>query len=222
VNDLHETESVELVEPAAQEVQVEDEGAETSSPVHDVGETASPNDTAAESMELSPQAALTALQPILTRLEQLEQTVTRLSTDISRLSEQAGLIPHQVRQLGSKVDGITESVSQPRIRDLLGSFLLLYDLIDQMSRTAESDTTSDQNYRVLRDQIAQALEVNGIRPIPEARSFDPAIHKAVETVACSTPDEDGEIVRFYRAGFRTERTVLRYAEVVVKRYQPPD
>lgn len=205
----NESESVELEEPTGQETQVDEEGTEMA---------LSP-DVIAEPEEVPVEVALPALQPILVRLESLEKEVSGLAADMNELIERAELLPRQVRQLGSKVDDITESISQPRIRDLLGSFLLLYDLVDQMGRTADSDEASLQNYQVLRDQIAQALRVNGIYPISDAQRFDPAIHKPVDTIDCETPDEDGEIAQVYRTGFRTDRAILRYAEVVVKRYQ---
>ncbi len=145
--------------------------------------------------------------------------MTQLIKNVEQLSRQVVLIPRQVRQLGAKVDDITESISQPRVRDMLNNFLLLHDLLEQMTLTAESDVESTKNYQVLRDQILQVLRVNGISPIIEDQRFNPAIHQAVETVACETPDEDGEIVRLYRTGFCTELAILRYAEVVVKRYQ---
>jgi molecular chaperone GrpE (heat shock protein) len=115
---------------------------------------------------------------------------------------------------------MTEFISHPRTRDLLGRFLQLHDLVEQMG-LAEPDTARAGNYQVLRDQILQTLELNGISRISDSKRFDPNLHKAVETVSCQNPDEDGEIVRIYRAGFRTDRAVLRYMEVVVKRASNP-
>jgi molecular chaperone GrpE (heat shock protein) len=163
-----------------------------------------------------------AIHPLVERLERTEQALAVLSAQVGRLAERVELVPRQVRQLGSKVDDVTESIAQPRVRDLLNSFLLLYDLVEQMSRMPGLGTAVTRNYRVLGDQIAQVLRVNGIAPIADARRFDPAVHKAVETVPCETSDEDGEIVHVYRTGFRTGQAILRYAEVVVKRYQPSD
>jgi len=99
----------------------------------------------------------------------------------------------QVRQLRERVDNITESITPPRIRDLLHSVLLLYDLVESMAVTAEPGSVYAQNYQVLRDQILQLLRINGISPIPETQRFDPHLHKALETVACTEPEEDGLI-----------------------------
>jgi molecular chaperone GrpE (heat shock protein) len=178
-------------------------------------------DVVTEATEAPVGAAWSTFQPIAARLESLENEVFQLAVNVGRLAERVELIPRQVRQLGSKVDDVATSISHPRIRDLLGGLLLLYDLIDQMARAAESDTASLQNYHVLRDQVTQVLEVNGVYPISDVQCFDPALHKAVETITCDTPEEDGEIAQVCRTGFRTDRTILRYTEVVVKRAQRP-
>ena len=163
------------------------------------------------------------LAAIRAQLNNLEQVVGQLATAVDLLSERTNLIPKQVRQLGSKVDDMTESISQPRLRDLLHSILLLYDLVEQMSRAVDSDVDNGRHYQVLRDQLLQILRVNGITFIPtDGAAFDPALHKAVATLPCETLAEDGQIAQVYRAGFQTERAVLRYAEVVVKRYQVSD
>ena len=206
-----ETSKDEMIQPKEKSIldspSAEGEGRETIS------------DTSTELQELSERAILAALQPILVRLEQLEQTVVQLTATIVQLRERADLLPRQVRQLGNKVDDMTESVSEPRIRDLLGSFLLLYDLVEQMLLNSELDEASVKDYQVLRDQITQALQVNGVFPMTEAQRFDPNIHKAVETTPCLTPEEDGEISRVYRSGFRTDQRILRFTEVIVKSYQ---
>jgi molecular chaperone GrpE (heat shock protein) len=159
-------------------------------------------------------------QLLLARLGELEQSVAGLAAQVSLLAERVDPLPRQIRQVGSKVDDITESIGQPRLRDLLSSLLLLYDLACQMERAAEP--ASAAGYRVLCDQIMQMLAVNGITLIPAEGRFDPALHKVVDHLACASPEEDGQIASVYRAGFRTERAVLRYAEVIVRRYFPQE
>jgi molecular chaperone GrpE len=207
---LSESDAVEQNGSVDQDVQVEVAGG---------SQDEISDEQATERMSEMPEPAI---RPLVERLERTEQAVAGLSAQVGRLAEQVELIPRQVRQLGGKVDDVTESIAQPRVRDLLNSFLLLHDLVEQMGRTPGLETAATRNYRVLRDQIAQVLRVNGITPIADARRFDPAVHKAVETVPCETSDEDGEIVHVYRTGFRTGQAILRYAEVVVKRYQPSD
>lgn len=159
------------------------------------------------------------LQPVLERLNQLDKKVTELALNMQQLIQHANLLPQQVRQLGTRINDITESISQPRIRDLLNSYLMLFDLIEQMIRTSEAGSESQKSYNVMRDQISQVLSLNGIFSIAENKKFDPILHKAIKTVKCETEAEDGEIVEVCRIGFRTERAILRYSEVVVKQYR---
>lgn len=201
-----------------QEEHTKSENPESSLPAQNTEESSASAAVTVDQIEGEPQNPVLDIQPILERIGNLEQGMIQLTKDVEQLSQQVVLIPRQVRQLGTKVDDITESVSQPRVRDLLNNFLLLYDLIEQMALTAESDEESTKDYQVLRDQILQVLRVNGIFPITEDQRFEPEVHKAIETIACETPDEDGKIERVYRTGFRTDRAILRYAEVVVKRY----
>jgi molecular chaperone GrpE len=170
-----------------------------------------------ELKETIPGAASTEPQDIPDRLESLEQTVKGLSDQINGLNRRLELIPQQVRQLGIKVDDITESIAHPRTRDMLNRLVQLYDLVNQMAQE-KMKTGNPGNLQVLEDQIMQILEVNGIYPIDIGERFDPNLHKAVEIVECQTPEEAGEISRLYRMGFRTDRAILRYAEVLVKKY----
>jgi molecular chaperone GrpE len=176
--------------------------------------------TVAAPVNLSEAIAYSELAAMRARLDSLEKIIGQLVTAVEQLSERTNLIPKQVRQLGNKVDDMTESISQPRLRDLLHSVLLLFDLVEQMSR-AVVDEDNGRNYQVLRDQLLQILRVNGITFIPTSGAFDPALHKAVATLPCDTVAEDEQIAQVYRAGFQTEHAILRYAEVVVKHYQAP-
>jgi molecular chaperone GrpE (heat shock protein) len=160
-----------------------------------------------------------ALAQILARLDRVDEAIERLSGDLRSLGDRVEMVPRQVRQLGTKVDDLTESISHPRMRDLLTSLLVLLDLVDQMGSSAEPAAYAT-NCKVLHDQIVQVLRVNGVNPIADTSRFDPFTHRAVATIACATPNEDGEILQVHRTGFRTERAVLRFAEVTVKRYGP--
>ena len=162
------------------------------------------------------------LQPLVERLTHLEQALDRLSAETANLGERTGMIPPQIRQLRERVDNITESISQPRIRDLLNGLLLLYDLAESLANTTEPGSVHVRNYQVLCDQILQILRINGVNPIAEVQRFDPYQHKAIETIPCPSPEEDDLIAHCHRTGFRTDHGVLRYAEVSVKRYQSPN
>lgn len=158
---------------------------------------------------------LSDLQIVLERLGDVQQVLKQLTDQIGLTAERIEPLSRQVRQLGNKVDDLEESISHPRIRDLLNGLLLLHDL------TRLSDPSDPQSYIVLSSQIDQILLNNGVYAIPVGERFDPVLHKAVEVVSCTAPADDGKIVKLYRPGFRTQQTVLRYAEVIVYSYRPP-
>jgi molecular chaperone GrpE len=149
---------------------------------------------------------------------------TLLGERIGALERQVGFIPPQIRQLVTKVDSLTTSVAEPRMKALLLGLVGIYDLIDQLARNATTTETSGtdhgRNYRVLRSQLRVLLETNGLIEIAAEGAFDPLFHCALQSVAVEDPVADNRIVEVIRTGFRTDHAVLRYAEVVVARYSP--
>ena len=158
------------------------------------------------------------LSTIIDKIAKIDVLFDRLNLRMEELTAQVVLLPKQVRQLGAKVDGVVESIAQPRIRDMLGRMLQLHDIVEQMCLGKEHDAQELANYRMIRDQIITSLHIEGISVIPSDGRFDPSVHKAVETKACASPEEDGLITRTYRTGFRTQQAILRYSEVIVKRH----
>ena len=159
------------------------------------------------------------LVAILGRLEKLEEAA-------GTTAKQVGYLPPQVRILGSKVEGLTTSISEPRHRALLLGLLAVYDLVDQLLRASRQATPASEadhlrNYEVLRTQLRQLLEANGLEEIPAQGAFDPEQHRAIERATVSDPDLDNRILEVARPGFRTPQAVLRYAEVRVGRFQAP-
>jgi molecular chaperone GrpE (heat shock protein) len=160
------------------------------------------------------------LQNVIERLDRIEDLVARQEKQITAMSERLRLIPAQLRELGNKVDNVTENINESRLHDMLQSLLMLLDLTGQFAST--SDVEHARNYELLRRQMLETLEIHGIYMIDASGHFDPAWHKIVERVTCESPEEDGQIASVYRPGFRTERAVLRYAEVMVKFYKASD
>jgi molecular chaperone GrpE (heat shock protein) len=153
----------------------------------------------------------------------LMQRLDGLLAAVDAATKQVGLLPQQIRGLGAKVEGLTTSVSDARLRALLLGVLSVYDLADQMYRTAGSNGSTDHrnNYEVLRTQLRQLLASNGLEEIGTANGFDPQMHRSVRAVPCSDPGQSKQILEVVRAGFRTDQAVLRYAEVVVGQYESP-
>ena len=157
----------------------------------------------------------------------MQARLTDIENALDTTAKQVSFLPPQVRSLGNKIDGVAVSLSEPRYRAALLSLLGVYDLVEQMSRalppTSSDQTESDNqnNYEILRTQLRQILETNGFVEIESRGVFNPELHRAVQRVPCSEPEQAGQVLEVVRAGFRTEQAVLRFAEVIVSQYLPP-
>jgi molecular chaperone GrpE (heat shock protein) len=159
-------------------------------------------------------------------LAALHSRLERLETAVEATSKQISLLPAQVRTMGLKLDGVATSIAEPRYRDVLLGLLAVYDLVDQILRGLqgmkgtgdEAHAEHRRNYDVLRLHLLQVLAANGLTEIPASDVFDPTQHRAVQRVPTADRGLDGQVREVVRRGFRTERAVLRYAEVVVYRY----
>jgi molecular chaperone GrpE (heat shock protein) len=146
-----------------------------------------------------------------------------LAERIASLEKQVAFLPPQVRMLAAKVDGLTTAITEPRVRALLMGLLGIYDLVDQVLRTmppqmTDVDRDHLRNYQVLRSQLQVLLDSNGLCEIKADGAFDPLVHRALQSVAVDAPEKADRVMEVVRPGFRTEQSILRYAEVVVGRY----
>ncbi len=150
----------------------------------------------------------------------LAERLERMETGINALLERVSFLPGQLRNLGGRVDAMAASISESRYQALLKDLLGLHDLVDQLIRSvrAAAGTAADdrlKSYEIIRTQIIQILEYNGLTRIPARGPFNPDLHRAVDRVPCPSEEEAGMIVEKVRDGFKTDHQVLRYAEVVV-------
>ncbi|MFQ6009267.1 MAG: nucleotide exchange factor GrpE [Candidatus Zixiibacteriota bacterium] len=143
-------------------------------------------------------------------------------------ANQVSFLPPQVRMLGGKIEGLTTSISEPRYRAVILSLLGVYDLVDQVLRTlppapeSDADAGHRRNYEVMRTQLRQILEANGLSEIPADGDFEPKVHRALQNVPVDNPAQANRVLEVVRPGFRTEQSILRYAEVLVGQYVPPE
>jgi len=156
------------------------------------------------------------------------QQATAVAEAVEGLTKQVSFLPPQIRQLGTKLDGLGSAISEPKYRGLLTGLLGLYDLVDQVLRSQPATDANDpqgdhrRNYEVLRTQIRQLLTANEIEEIPASGAFDPAAHRSVRRMETADPAAANQIVEVVRVGFRSQQAVLRYADVVVATYKPTE
>jgi len=168
--------------------------------------------------------------------EELEETVSRMDERLTRMEEtldttakQVSFLPPQIRMMGGRIEGLSQSIGETKYRSLLLDLLSIHDLTDQFLRSRENGDPGESPSEgkalgIVRTQLGQILEANGLSRIPAEGSFDPGIHRAVERAPCEDPSLAGRIKEVVRPGFRTEQSILRYAEVVVFHHapRPPD
>jgi molecular chaperone GrpE (heat shock protein) len=156
---------------------------------------------------------------VRTQLKALEARLAAVEAAVGELGKQIGFVPQQVRMLAGKLDGLGTSISEPRYRALLLDLVMLHDLVHQMASAHANGQDQvaelERHREVLLRQIRQVLATNGLSEIQANGPFDPAIHRAVHSVPSADPAAAGQVLQVVRPGFRTERSVLRYAEVTV-------
>jgi hypothetical protein len=155
-------------------------------------------------------------QPVAPATDTVLQRLDGVMAAVDAAVKQIGFLPGQIRALGTKVEGLSASISDSRLRSLLLGVVSVYDLADHMFRNVDTAGTDHRNnYEVIRTQLMQLLASNGLEEIPTTDGFDPKMHRAVQAVPCSDPAQVNRVMSVVRAGFRTDQAVLRYAEVVV-------
>jgi molecular chaperone GrpE len=103
------------------------------------------------------------------------------------------------------------------LQPLLDELLLVADYLDMAlaaPATGAEAKALAAGVELTRSKLAQALEQAGVRPIPTAGSFDPALHEAGE---CRVAPEKapGTILATTRPGYTWQGRILRPARVVV-------
>lgn len=165
---------------------------------------------------------------ILDLLALAQDRLANLEVVMDTTAKQVGFLPPQVRMLGGKVDGLINSISEPKYRATLLSLLGVHDLVDQVLRTlpetenGETDLDHRRNYQVLRTQLRQILDANGLSEIAADGAFNPELHRAVQRVPVTNEAKENHVLEVVRPGFRTEQSILRYAEVLVGQYVPDE
>jgi molecular chaperone GrpE len=97
----------------------------------------------------------------------------------------------------------------------------LIEVIDNLERAleaADEDTAVVQGVEMVRDQLYQTLNAEGLEVIETGDRFDPEVHKAVETREHEEHDPK-TILEEKRKGYIYGDKVLRPAEVVVTEEQ---
>ncbi len=156
-----------------------------------------------------PEAELEELDPV----DELDAVRAERDEYLARWQRAQADYQNMRRRELAQADERARRAMQP----LLENMLVVLDYLDM---ALASPTTTDESknlaigVRLTRDQFLHALEQEEVRPIPEAKTFDPGLHEAKSAVARDDV-EPGAILETVRTGYTWRGEVLRYAHVIV-------
>lgn len=141
---------------------------------------------------------------------------------LARITERNTVEQRVFDTLHSELKDYKNDFFYERLKPIVRPLLFLHDSIEQLDCELAARETADEqlkrdvteNIQFLRTQLTEILAICEVTPITETRGrFDPAIHKAVESVQVA-PEEDNTIQRVVRSGWYLNGTLLRPVEVV--------
>ena len=154
-----------------------------------------------------------------------EDRLGRLELTLQDLSKQTNFLPPKLRGLGKKVDELSTSVSDARMRSLLSEIAGLGDLVEGALRAFSADDNekgpsaeAHRYFKAIGTRVEQILDSYDIQVIPADTEFDPTVHNAVDIQVVEEERLDGHIIDVVRRGYRSEHSVLRFSEVIVGRF----
>lgn len=149
----------------------------------------------------------------------LEQRMGALEETLDGVAKQASFLPPKLRGLGKKVDELSSSIGDGRLRELFGELVSLVDLLDAgIAETA--DPAAQRTLAAVSTRLKQCFETRGLVGVDTDGPFDPTRHQAAERRVVNDQAQDGMVVEVFRRGWRDAHSVLRYADVAVGAYEP--
>ncbi|GJM20865.1 MAG: hypothetical protein DHS20C15_07800 [Planctomycetota bacterium] len=170
--------------------------------------------------QLDSDATRTLTEAVSGTVMLLEQRMGSLEETLDSLAKQNSFIPPKLRGLGKKVDELSSSIADGRLRELCGELVSLVDLLD-----AGLAETQDENARrtlsAVSLRLKQSLEARGLSDVDTDGEFDPTRHQSVERRVVHDAAQNGMVVEVFRRGWRDAHSVLRYADVAVGAFEAP-
>jgi molecular chaperone GrpE len=166
--------------------------------------------------EAAPEAEEPKLKP--TYIEELESRLAAKDAELQQIISKYRGASDEFDQARARLrKEVSKDVERGR-RALIVSFLEVLDNLDRALEAA-SERPADpfvQGVSLVRQQFLATLEGLGVKRIEAiGRTFDPALHEAVATVAAPDPAQAGRVVGVVRPGYVIGDEVLRAAQVAV-------
>jgi molecular chaperone GrpE len=108
--------------------------------------------------------------------------------------------------------------------DLLIDFLPTLELLNSAVNSNVSDPNISaylQGFKMISDNIFNALESNGVKRISQINKFDPKIHEAIQMDWDETKKED-DILKVISNGYTLNGKVIIYAKVKINKKNKGD
>lgn len=187
-------------------------GTDESTPLEAKGPT---DDRVAAEMERI-SGAIQPLSGIPGKLDSLLEVVEKLM----RYQESETL---QLRRIGQKVDDMTTSIAESRLRSCLEDLLLVHDLLEKMNESAneEGDESAAQKFSAVLRIVLSIFKKNGVEEIDTTIPFDGELHNAITRNVTDEPELDNTIDTVYRKGFAGKFGILRAADVSIRGFEAP-
>ena len=166
--------------------------------------------------EAKQQQIFGAIDSLATEMSSLNQIIQeRLSYD--RTKEEA------FERLYVELGDLKKNSKFEQIRPIYMDLILLFDRIENisadMSHSMASSPLSDI-LKTLSDELLEILYRREVELVSTTDRFDPSIQKVIDIQSNCIEDENNQVVRVVRRGFRYRSQILRAEEVVIKRYSP--
>lgn len=147
------------------------------------------------------------------KVQELEDKVTELEGQLKRAVADYRNLESRVSQGRSE---LTSFVGAELVRKLLP---VLDHLEQSLAGISEEEKKSGwvKGVELAAKEFNQVLKYEGLDEIVADGLFDPSLHEAVDT----GEGEDNKILKVVRKGFRLNGKVIRPAQVVVGRKNPP-
>jgi molecular chaperone GrpE len=151
--------------------------------------------------------------------------VARLSSEKSELVDQLQRLQAEFNNYRARVEREAAQAKEVAADKLLDEFLTINDNLtlalthakDEQGKTAQGKINGEdllQGLLLIKDQMHQLIEHQGISEIPEDGAFNPHMHEALMIVAKDGVTR-GQIVQTFQRGYKRGERVIRAAKVSV-------
>ncbi|MCB9639251.1 MAG: nucleotide exchange factor GrpE [Myxococcales bacterium] len=169
------------------------------------------------------------LHLLLQKQQEQIQELLQLTRDQHKLlqeqQEESRELRRSLERVSTELDTDREETRFQALYGLFQDLLLLFDYVDLRYRSLW-DSHGEHHPAVheasaFRKRLLDILKEQGLHPIDvNSYEFDPTSHRALQEVPTPHHNEDQQISRIFRQGFRYNEKVFRPTEVEIKRYSP--